>query len=572
MNKIQTINNYNKFYKLNQLLITIILKISQAFTEIRSKDILHVLTIFGTEVTESWINQIRAREGLSAPEGRPTLEYIARRQQYHHDMKEIIIKEVSSIGIPLFQSLLKHYEITQMLVRDIQKAQLESEQKIIGGKSLENMLESFVAMILNPKAHNFLEAERMNIEYVKMSFSHAQEILKDFEGLDNLPEILDDSFIEYWAKTFKLLEPDKKITVFIDPHIKPYFTKESALCGKISGSQRIMPGTKHLISCIEGGYIISLRNIRVDLPLSEETLKLADKLKSILGDNLQLFIIDREGCGKDFNKKLSDLGIGVLTFLRSNQYKGREDFNLDKLDDGIYAGYWMDERKRAEDNRAFLFIEEPYDNYVIAVTHPEKVDDPLIEYKARWVNNEDTIKLLVNHLDFNVNICNGTYEIENPKIEKKIPELDKKIKNQQDMIEKGAGKLSVKERKKKINKDRQEKEKILKHPKLKVRNVIPDLFMSILKSHIFNLLFMLFDKFIPKDGNKKTRFEDSLQLLINGNGNIVYGNNLVEYWYKPPISSKDFSKMKKFCNAINKLNVKDDKKRLIKCYVGLRGS
>jgi len=64
----------------------------------------------------------------------------------------------------------------------------------------------------------------------------------------------------------------------------------------------------------------------------------------------------------------------------------------------------------------------------------------------------------------------------------------------------------------------------------------------------------------------------SLQLLIYRDGKIKISDSFIEYRFKPPILASDVDKLKKLCDSINKMSIKDDKKRLIKCKVGLRGS
>lgn len=564
-------HKYTRFYKLSQDIIQLIFTMAQTVPEIRSCDILSIIRLYGIEITISWINQIRYREGFSAPKGRITKDYQGKRTLHILKCNLVIIQSCSNIGIPILQSLFKHFRLLDMFAQDIHAAQELSNTNLTNTNSIHKMINTLIAMVLNPACENSHEAEKLNIPHTQMSLSQTQAHLKQFEGLTNLPVELESSFLNFWINLLKIITGKKKPIIYIDGHSKPYYTAQPSVCGKMSVLERIMPGTKYLLSTIEKGFVISIRTVRVDLPFTEEVLLLSDKLKLLLGDRLELFVIDREGCGLEFNKKLEEKGIGILTFLRCNQYQGLEDFDCEEVDTNLYVGVWRDKVKAETDPRVFEILQRDNELYVLASTYAcDSYFDSLLEYKKRWPNCENVIKLLVNHFDFNVNTCNGAESMDNPK-SSKLPVIKRQIENHEKKVNHIIA--LPRERKKglkALKKLKKERASILNHPQVKVRKTNPDLFMGYLRATLYNLLLYMFLKIFGKANAGKINYESLLHLIVQCRGTVKESNTFVEYVLRTPILAKDEELVRKFCDYISKLRMKDEKNRLIRCSVSPR--
>jgi hypothetical protein len=222
------------------------------------------------------------------------------------------------------------------------------------------------------------------------------------------------------------------LIIFIDGHGNPYHTKKYAVSGRMSVTEKIMPGTHHVVANTQNGFLLFLYPEPANTHLNDGLENVVKILIEEFGDKIRLVVVDRECNGADYNMRIKDqYGVSILTGLRSNQYSSLDDFEYKWVEKHKLAvGMWKDKIKCKNDDRNFLLYPQKNKLYALAITSDREQDfiDAYKLQKMRWPSNEGVIKILVNEFDFNMNTGNGTKIIDNPKIQNIQQESDKKAK------------------------------------------------------------------------------------------------------------------------------------------------
>jgi hypothetical protein len=417
--------------------------------EIRSIDILVFLSkLSDISVHPSWINKKLKQMGCDRPIGRPSNEYIANRSYYFQKMDEMTFK-IEQLGIPFIITLMDSLGLTDLFVDTI-KDLLENNSASLPKNidALSRFIHTLTQIILDPRVHNFEEGMRSEMPYKEMNIERCRQLIKECEEINNFIPSLVESFLDYWIEKLGLKEKGMKIIIYIDGHGSHYYTKESFVCGRMSITGDIAPGTHHVITTTDEGYILILYPESVNTHLNEGLLLSCIHLKKRLGDLVELIVVDRECNGNEFNNKIKkEYAVETLTGLRSNQYQDINDFDYEWLIEEILAkGHWKDKKKRKDDPRTFLLYPQKDKLYVLVTTSQDsKMHEQALSYqKSRWPKNEGVIKILVNELDFNINVGNGKELVANPKKSKLQHEYDKKVERCNEHINKIDNKLKIK--------------------------------------------------------------------------------------------------------------------------------
>ena len=349
---------YQHFRKLNQALIDVIYQIINQNLAIRSITIQKVLLNFcNIEITLSWINQIIKKKNIKRPQGRPDKNYyLAEKEQYFASVKTVIIKNYDKIGIPLMQDLMDHFNLNNLFVSLLEKIKAELNNKRFQCKdgTFTDFIKTMTAVTLDPSVSNFEEAINADISHCPMSIAQTRDLVKYLET----SALIDEANIvhrDYWIHFLAI--QNNAIMIYYDGHAKPYYSKENHVSGLISNSQKILPGTKYFVVTTNNGYILEIRNIRIDTPYGKTVYETTKELIQDHPDIAKLVIMDREGSGTELNKHIfDDLNVPTLTPLRSNMYKGLDDFGYKQIGPNKYQGKWRDPDKRANDPRWFVII------------------------------------------------------------------------------------------------------------------------------------------------------------------------------------------------------------------------
>ncbi|MBN2260651.1 MAG: hypothetical protein JW702_08895 [Clostridiales bacterium] len=562
---------YQHFRKLNQALIEVIFQIVTINSNIRSITIQKTLLNFcNISITLSWINQIIKKKSIVRPQGRPDNNYyIHEKKQYFATVKTIIIKNHDKIGIPLMQDLMDHFKLSNLFVNLLSK--IKSELNInrfkCKEKSFDNFIKTMTAITLDPSVSNFEEAINADISHCPMSIKFARDLVKPLEKSNFLDEV-NIACRNYWIDFLNI--ENNRIIIYYDGHAKPYYSKENHAAGLISNSQKVLPGTKYFVVTSTNGYILELRNIRIDTPYGKTVYETTSQLAADYPKITKLIIMDREGSGNELNKRiLNELNVPTLTPLKSNMYKDLNDFGYKKIGGYNYQGKWRDPVKRLNDPRWFTIIKYK-DRLCVFATNGSKQMGRMLQklYKTRWPDNEEIIKNMNMLCSFNTNICNGTVEIQNPKkinqkkiLEQKINTANQKIDQYHENIGvcgNNSAKLrfekQIENKRNKINRHQQELKKLENIELVKIRNTKPDQFISLLKAGILNL-FRYILTICLNIQNKKVPMEKMMQMIINRKGKIIESNYSKQYIFEYPGTKSNRKILKLFCGNFNKLNI-----------------
>ena len=390
--------------------------------DIRSTEILTFLSIqYGITIEKSWVNQKLAQSGCQRPIGRPNKEYTKKKNHYITCL-ENTSEYVDAIGIHFLIAAIDALGFTNCIIEALLSCikQSKTSKMPSNANSLRSFLHNLMQLILDRRISNFEEAIRCEMP-LNLSMEHTRKLTKATEYLYNIDGALYHSFFDFWTNKLKSLNISQ-YQIYIDGHGSPLYTKDSAVCGRMSITGEIKPGTHHVICTDQHGFILCLYPESVDKHLNHGLEWVCVGLTTRLGDAVEIVVVDRECCGAEINQFVKEYcNINILTGLRKNQYNGWNDFDYNWLiENELAVGKWSDKAKQQIDSRTFLIYPQKEHLYVLATTSE---DDSIHKrafglQKKRWPVNEGVIKLLVGEFDFNVNVGNGRNLIDNPKIEK----------------------------------------------------------------------------------------------------------------------------------------------------------
>lgn len=398
--------------------------------------------------------------------------------------------------------------------------------------------------------------------------------IHDVSLQSGLCELLNRELLFYWESVGIVIT-----RLYGDGHTKIFFTGRKSLCGKISGSDRIAPGTRMVLLHQEHGFFLWLEMHRIDEHLGQPFVKDAHTLLSSLSPvvNRIPFIVDREGSGKQISAMASELGIVLLTLLNPITYKGLEDFVPDAAHPGLYR--WASDKK-SDDSRYFLPIHKSDRLLVFSINIGDPDNLSLLPkwYKDRWNGNENPLKVVNQYFHFNVNVGQGVDYIDHPKqieaqvkAESELPKLLQKRSAEEKKNPRNTNRIAEKEnRLKKLTKKIKQCESDLTRPieKVAVKKTEGDCFLSIFKFQLYDvclwLLMMLKWPFLHA---QEVGF--LLRVIFRRHGNVEESNDAVilNLW-----EMRDKKERLKQADLIKRINeygcrTEDGKRIILKVFI-----
>jgi len=273
--------------------------------------------------------------------------------------------------------------------------------------------------------------------------------------------------IDAGQKMLELLIPsDPGKFSYIDGHMIAFWSTQSMHKGKITMLGRIMSGSNALVAHDEKGRAIYIEYHPPDIRMPGMILQYCQHIANTIG--IELFVIDREVNSLQVALDFEDNGLGLLSMLNNNQYKALSDWDYQPagaLKDGskLYTGQWRDEKKRREDPRHFVIIDNgerllPYWGNAKMKADVNPVSWPEI-YSERTEIQENSFKRMKSHGALEINY--GTKKIWGPD------------RHQQRVNDELTSKIELIQAKKKQNENKIEEQKVKieesklkKHPKL----------------------------------------------------------------------------------------------------------
>lgn len=224
-----------------------------------------------------------------------------------------------------------------------------------------------------------------------------------------LAEALTAAYVQAWY-------PDNDpLTIFVDWHTKPHWTKCYSHSGHIAMWGRTMPGTKQLILNGFDGRYLGGWNHPIDAHMTHTLVDLEAALERTLGRPIACTVMDSEGGGLPLGERYAEAERSYVSVLPREHTYCLADFILqgswepvrnDPEREAAFAG-WANPQRAAEDPRQFVLM-RPVDR-----TDPTRIytgqfaalsagEIPWL-HRRRWPYNELRIRDLIHGANLNVN-------------------------------------------------------------------------------------------------------------------------------------------------------------------------
>ena len=344
--KIKFNEKYSHCTKLSKAHYELFLVFYKLNNDIRSPEIVQfICERYDISINRGWVNQKLAQCGCTRPRGRPTKEYEVKRLEYKVKLTKTADK-IEQIGIPFLIDLMDSIGITDIFLEVLLELTVKYTSNFPKDRlALQRFIHTLYQIVLDPRVSNFEEAIRSEMPHKKMDIERSRQLIKACEKLGKLECKLSNGFMDFWIE--KLALHDKVLSHFVDGHGAPYYTGQTFITGRMSVTQKIMPGTHYVIHTTEGGFILNICTQEADAHLNYGLHDECEILYKKLTGLVDLVVVDRECNGKEISQFIKEnYGISILTGLRSNQYKTLSDFDYKWIQEGKLAyGKWHNLKK-----------------------------------------------------------------------------------------------------------------------------------------------------------------------------------------------------------------------------------
>jgi hypothetical protein len=208
---------------------------------------------------------------------------------------------------------------------------------------------------------------------------------------------------------------DEALTLFVDWHTKPHWTKFSSHAGQIAMWGRTMPGTKQLILNGADGRYLAGWNYAIDGHMSHTLVDLEADLEMMVGRTVRCTIMDSEGGGLPLGQRYAEAERNYISVLPREHSYALADFEVtgvwETVSDDPHReaalAHWADPKRAATDPRQFVLLRpigqgEPTRIYVGQFGDLTAGQIPAW-HRRRWGCNELRIRDLIQGANLNVN-------------------------------------------------------------------------------------------------------------------------------------------------------------------------
>jgi hypothetical protein len=210
--------------------------------------------------------------------------------------------------------------------------------------------------------------------------------------------------------------PDAEaLTIFVDWHTKPHWTKSYSHSGHLAMWGRTMPGTKQLILNGSDGRYLGGWNYPIDAHMTHTLVELEAALEGSLGRPIACTIMDSEGGGLPLAERYAEAGRSYVSVLPGAHSYGLADFVLagawesvqdDPQREAVLA-HWADPKRAKEDLRQLVLLRpvgrtDPSRIYTGQFAGLSAGEIPWL-HRRRWACNELRIRDLIHGANLNVN-------------------------------------------------------------------------------------------------------------------------------------------------------------------------
>ncbi|MDQ1274536.1 MAG: hypothetical protein QG610_107 [Euryarchaeota archaeon] len=398
------------------------------------------------------------------------------------------------------------------------------------------------------------------------------------------------------------------VLIYLDGHVKGYYTKRCMNVGKVTNKNKVMAGTKEVVVQNEDGHIMALREYPIDLHLVHVVLQMCLEFKR--DGQKPIAIINREVNSLELGKAYTEEHIGLITILKKDQYKGVEDFSITHTYAESYRGCsiceaaWADKERCLSDPRRFVLVQDQKRGlkvfWCVAVNREEMDGVAIVStYYHRWPVQEDIFKKMDEIDALNINYGRKVTKGENRnrkrhqgELAEQLEKKEQKLKAKEEDLAQAQQKLQeasatnqpkwheARQRKvgvvtAEVKKAQDAKETMQK--KLDEfgeigtaydRDLRKDWIMSLRSGILANLILWFMMNLWPQ--NTKRIGWGTLRDLLNHKGVMVTTSQEIRYLIEPYRSREDQENMERVCENFNTLNIQDSSSRLIRFEVKKR--
>lgn len=216
---------------------------------------------------------------------------------------------------------------------------------------------------------------------------------------------------------------DEALTIFVDWHTKPHWTKSYRHSGHLAMWGRTMPGTKQLILNGREGRYLGGWNYPIDAHLSHTLVEVEAALESSLGRPIACTVMDSEGGGLPLAERYAEAQRSYVSVLPGGPRYGLADFVLagsweavpDDPQREAALAHWADPHRAAQEPRQLVLVRpvgrlEPSRIYTGQFADLSAGQVPWL-HRQRWACNELRIRDLIQGANLNVNYGYASSEV-----------------------------------------------------------------------------------------------------------------------------------------------------------------
>jgi hypothetical protein len=206
------------------------------------------------------------------------------------------------------------------------------------------------------------------------------------------------------------------LTIFVDWHTKPHWTKFYSHSGHIAMWGRTMPGTKQLILNGFDGQYLGGWNYPIDAHMTHILVDLEAALERTLERPIGCTIMDSEGGGLPLGERYAEAERGYISVLPQEHARCLADFSVegcwepvqdDPEREAVFAR-WANPNRAAEDPRQFVLMRpigrsDPTRIYTGQFVDKLSAGKVPWLHRRRWPCNELRIRDLIHGANLNIN-------------------------------------------------------------------------------------------------------------------------------------------------------------------------
>ncbi len=205
------------------------------------------------------------------------------------------------------------------------------------------------------------------------------------------------------------------LTIFVDWHTKPHWTKFYSHSGHIAMWGRTMPGTKQLILNGFDGRYLGGWNYPIDAHMTHTLVDLETSLERTLERPIVCTVMDSEGGGLPLGERYAEAERSYVSVLPREHTYSLADFVLEERWEPVkddpereaILACWADPKRAAEDPRQYVLMRpvgrtDPTRIYTGQFAGLSAHEIPWL-HRRRWPYNELRIRNLIQGANLNVN-------------------------------------------------------------------------------------------------------------------------------------------------------------------------